>query len=108
LLNFLQYIYDGLNEGKCVSGLFLDIKEAFDTVDHEILLSKLHNCGIRGFTHEWFISYLLDRQQCVKINSVFSEMGVVKSSDPKGSVLGAILFIIYIKMIFATHVFMVN
>jgi hypothetical protein len=96
LLNFMLGVYDGLNEGKKVSGLFLDIKKAFDTVDHTLLLSKLFNIGIRGVAHEWFNSYLIGRKQCVKINSVFGEMGTIKSGVPQGSVLGATLFIIFI------------
>lgn len=96
LLSFMTEVFDGLNEGKCVSGLFLDIRKAFDMVDHNILLNKLYNCGIRGVAYRWFESYLLERGQYVKINSVLSHMGTIKNGVPQGSVLGALLFIIYI------------
>lgn len=96
LLNFMTNVNEGVNEGKKVSGLFLDIKKAFDTVDHTILLDKLFNIGIRGVSHEWFKSYLSDRKQCVRINSILSEMGTIKSGVPQGSVLRATLFIIFI------------
>lgn len=96
LLHFMSKVFDGINDGKCVSGLFLDIRKAFDTVDHNILLDKLYECGIRGVAHKWFTSYLLERKQCVKVGSVFSNEGTIKYGVPQGSVLGAILFIIYI------------
>lgn len=96
LLHFMKDIYDGLNSNKSTSGLFLDITKAFDTVDHELLLNKLYRCGIRGVVHKWFKSYLSDRLQCVKIGSKYSTMGKITHGVPQGSVLGAVLFIIYI------------
>jgi hypothetical protein len=96
LLNFMDNVTEGINKGKCTSGLFLDIKKAFDTVDHRILLGKLHDYGFRGVVYDWFGSYLNKRQQCVKINGAISYMGEIKYGVPQGSVLGAILFIIFI------------
>lgn len=96
LLNFMTDVHNGLNRGKCVSGVFLDIKKAFDTVNHGILLDRLYNCGIRGTLHKWFKSYLIGRKQCVKILTEYSDMEEIKSGVPQGSVLGSILFIIYI------------
>lgn len=96
LINFMNDVCIGLNESKCVSGLFLDIKKAFDTVDHNILLVKLFKCGVRGVALEWFKSYLIGRTQCVRVNQVNSDMGEIRSGVPQGSVLGAILFIVYI------------
>lgn len=96
LLNFMSRVFDGLNNGKCVSGLFLDIRKAFDTVDHNILLNKLFECGVRGVAYKWFESYLIERKQCVKVCSALSNIGTIKYGVPQGSVLGAVLFIIYI------------
>lgn len=70
-------IYNGLKSNKFTSGLFLNVRKGFDTVDHEILLNKLFRRGIRGITHEWFISYLLERHQSVKIESEYSDMGKI-------------------------------
>jgi hypothetical protein len=96
LLNYMDNITEGINNGECTSGLFLDIRKAFDTVDHNILLWKLHNYGFRGVAYDWFCSYLNKRQQCVRANDVLSYMGEIKYGVPQGSVLGAILFIIFI------------
>lgn len=96
LLNFMGMVCEGLNRGKRVSGLFLDIKKAFDTVDHNILLSKLYNCGVRGVALDWFCDYLSLRTQCVKVNGIFSDMGRIKCGVPQGSVLGPTLFLVYI------------
>jgi hypothetical protein len=96
LYEFMNKIYNGINDGNKVSGLFLDITKAFDTVNHGILLEKLYNCGIRGNVYNWFKSYLTGRRQCVKINYSISDFGEIKYGVPQGSVLGATLFLIYI------------
>ena len=72
--------------------LFLDIKKAFDTVDHKILLAKLYSYDIRGTSHEWFGSYLQNRKQICSINgraSIAREVGVVFR---KGLILGPSCF----------------
>lgn len=96
LHNFMNKINTGINDGKYVRGLFIDIKKAFDTVNHTILLNKLYKCGFRGVARNWFESYLSRRQQCVRINGILSQTGDIYCGVPQGSVLGATLFIIFI------------
>lgn len=96
LLKFLGRISEGINKNKKVSGLFLDLKKAFDLVDHTLLLEKLAKYGIRGPVLKWFRSYLLNREQCVRVQNTLSQLGTIKCGVPQGSVLGPVLFLIYV------------
>ena len=77
-------------------GVFLDLKKAFDTVDHTILLRKLELYGIRGKIHDWFSSYLNNGSQFVHYNDYNSERKHITHGVPQGSILDRLLFIIYI------------
>ena len=68
IIDIIQKIQCNMDKGKFTCGIFIDLKKAFDTVNHDILLCKLHHYGIRGIFHNWFKSYLSNRKQTVCIN----------------------------------------
>ena len=85
-----------MENGDYVVGVFLDFSKAFDMVDHKILLSKLYHYGIRDVALKWFQSYLENRQQYVTYNGETSNMQKIQCGVPQGSILGPLLFLIYI------------
>ena len=95
LISITESIRSALDESKYVCGMFVDLQKAFDMVNH-ILLIKLNHYGIRGKMNEWFKSYLQGRKQIVTNNGADSELRELKHGVPQGSVLGPLLFLIYI------------
>ena len=84
-----------MGNGKMNSVIFLDIKKAFDTVSHDILLHKMKVYGISGPELEFFNSYLRNRVQCCNINGCTSDVRKTSCGVPQGSILGPLLFLIY-------------
>ena len=96
ITNTLQYIYDHLDQGDSVVSIFLDFSKAFDCVNHKILLEKMSMYGVRGVASRWFQSYLSGRRQYVSLNNATSELCSIDRGVPQGSILGPLLFLIFI------------
>ena len=90
-----QYLVN-MDRGLINGVLFLDLKKAFDTVDHKILIAKLKTYGVQGHALQWFISYLSGRKQVCKINNEISNTANITCGVPQGSNLGPLLFLVYI------------
>lgn len=86
-----EFIYKSLDESKKCATVYLDFTEAFDTIDHSILLHKIEQLGLRNKALQ-LCSYLSDRKQCVKINDFISSLNTVKCGVPQGTVISPILF----------------
>ena len=85
-----------IDRGDVNAVVFLDLKKAFDTVDHDILLSKMNLYGIQGIALDWFRSYLTNRTQRCLVNGSLSRICSLKCGVPRGTILGPLLFLIYI------------
>ena len=96
LIDVVTQCFENINNRLYTCAIALDIKKAFDSVNHTILLKKLSHYGIRGVCYKLFESYLTNRQQYVYVNNTISSLQVIKTGVPQGSVLGPILFLLYI------------
>ena len=96
IIELVEKITSSLDNDEATVGIFIYLKKAFDTVDHSILIEKLYHYGIRGTANTWICSYLMNRHRYVTINGTNSGDMNVLCGVPQGSILGPILFILYI------------
>ena len=96
LLDFLDNVYQEVDQGRVCVVLFLDLRKAFDTVNHNILTEKLIQYGLEESSANWLKSYISGRKQITKISNVKSESKEITWGVPQGSILGPLLFTVYI------------
>lgn len=96
VLKFTSNIYDSFDDRKNTISVYLDFQKAFDTLDHNILFSKLYKLGIRGCAHKWFRSYFQNRRQYVSVNNCCSSLLDITTGCIQGSIISPMLFLLYI------------
>jgi len=92
----LDNIYQNLDNHNKILGIYLDLQKAFDTVNHDILVYKLHNYGVRCRAYDWFKNYLTNRVQFTCVNNISSTVAEITCGVPQGSVLWPLMFLIYV------------
>ncbi len=96
VINLSDYVTNILDSSHSVLGHFIDVSKAFDSINHTVLLHKLWNYGVRGVAHKWFADYFANRKQFVQDNNMKSHLHHVECGVPQGSILGPLLFLIYV------------
>ena len=96
LTDIKNTLLQNIDKGQITGLVFLDLTKAFDTLDHSVLLDKLASLGFSKASVQWFKAYLTDRTQSVVVNGSTSDPQSISFGDPQGSLIGPLLFIIYI------------
>ena len=96
ILDIYEKLLSNLDKGNVTCLIFLDLAKAFDSVSHDILIRKLEKYGIKGEVLKLFVSYLEERFQFVEIDKIKSTLNLIEFGVPQGSILGPLLFLIYI------------
>ena len=102
IIELVDKIANAVERNETTVGIFLDLSRAFDTINHDILLYKLEYYGFRGVTLDWFKSYVSNRKQFVRYQMYGSNHKIINCGVPQGSILGPLLFILYINDIVST------
>ena len=95
MAHFTDNIFQNMDAGSFVGGVFLDLSKAFDTVDHHLLLRKLMNIGLTSSSAQWFRPYLKNRLEITSVGDAHSVAAEMPVGVPQGSLLGPLLFLIY-------------
>ena len=93
---FTHEVYSAINNKEIAMATYIDFQKAFDTVDHKILVNKLEIIGVRDHTLRWLSDYLTNRKQCTQVNGCYSKSNFITCGVPQGSILGPLLFLIYV------------
>ena len=96
IVKFSENLYKNINQGQTTIDVYIDLRKAFDTVNHKFLLDKLYLLGVRGTNFMWLENYLQDRTQCTLANNIISAELDIKCGMSQGSVLGPLLFLTYV------------
>ena len=96
IVNLTNSIFDAINKRETCFAIFIDLKKAFDTVNHNILLRKIDHIGIKGDLLRWITNYLHNRAQRTFVNNILSSTQAVHCGVPQGSILGPLFFILYV------------
>ena len=94
-MKLVDQINNSFENNQYTVGVFIDLSKAFDTVDHEILIAKLENYGIKGNNLNWFKRYLENRKQFIRSDNISTNYQEIVCGEPQGSILGPLLFLIY-------------